>query len=114
MTPMTKMLPCLTVRLQGVTQNIAPQPKEAGPHLTIHLNGIVCSIIPLPSRQVQDEPSDALVNVANSDSQGPPLDDVDDSDEDGELLKQVDQYLRNDIERETEDTPDWLLDSGFW
>ena len=109
---MTKMLPRLTVRLQGVTQNIAPQPKEAGPRLTIRLNGIVRSIIPLPSRQVQDEPSDALVNAANSDSQGPSLDDVDDSDEDGELLKQVDQYLHNDIEHETEDAPDWLLDSG--
>ena len=108
---MTKMLPRLTVRLQGITQNIAPEPKESGPQLTIRLNGIVRSVIPLPSKPFHNEPSDALMNAANSDCPGPALDDLDDEDEDGEILKQVDQYLRNDNETETEDAPDWLLDA---
>lgn len=108
---MTKMLPRLTVRLQGITQNIAPEPKESGPQLTIWLNGIVRSVIPLPSKPFHNEPSDALMNAANSDCPGPALDDLDDEDEDGEILKQVDQYLRNDNETETEDAPDWLLDA---
>ena len=56
------MLPRLTVRLQGITQNIAPEPKESGPQLTIRLNGIVRSVIPLPSKPFHNEPSDALMS----------------------------------------------------
>ncbi|KAF8629709.1 hypothetical protein AX14_011100 [Amanita brunnescens Koide BX004] len=110
---MTKMLPCLTVRLQGVSQNIAPEPKENGPQLTIRLNGVVRLVISLPSKPFHAEPSDALMNAASSDLEGPALsDDFVDEDEDGEILKQVDQYLHNDNESETEDAPDWLLDAG--
>jgi len=83
---MTKMLPRLTVRLQGIPQNIAPEPKDSGPQLTIRLNGIIRSVIPLPSKPFHAEPSDALMNAANSDCPGPALDDEDDEDEDGEIL----------------------------
>ena len=109
---MTRMLPRLTVRLQGIPQNIAPEPKESGPRLTIRFNGIIRSVIPLPSMPFHAEPSDALMNAANSDCPGPSLDDEEEEEEDGEILKQVDQYLRNDNEKDTEDAPDWLLDAG--
>jgi len=83
---MTKMLPCLTVRLQGIPQNIAPEPKESGLRLSTRFNGIIRSVIPLPSMPFHAEPSDALMNAANSDCPGPSLDDEDDEDEDGEIL----------------------------
>ena len=70
---MTKMLPRLTVRLQGVSQNIAPEPKENGPRLTIRLNGVVRSVISLPSKPFHAEPSDALMNAASSDLGGQPF-----------------------------------------
>ena len=105
-------IPHLTVRLQGISQNIAPEPKESRPWLTIRLNGIVHSVIPLPSMPFPAEPSDGLMNTANSDCPGPALDNEDDEDEDGEILKQVDQYLHNNNENETKDAPDWLLDAG--
>jgi hypothetical protein len=99
---MTKMLPRLTVRLQGIPQNIAPEPKESGLRLSIRFNGIIRSVIPLPSMPFHAEPSDSLMNAANSDCPGPSLDDEDDEDEDGEILKQVDQYLRNDNEKKAQ------------
>ena len=85
------MLPRLTVRLQGISQTVAPEPKDTGPHLTIHFNGVVQSVVPLPSKHFLCEPSEAFTNAASSDCPGPALDDLDDDDEDGELLKQVDQ-----------------------
>ena len=109
---MTKMLPRLTVRLQGISQTVAPEPKDTGPHLTIHFNGVVRSVVPLPSKHFLCEPSEAFTNAASSDCPGPALDDLDDDDDDGELLKQVDQYLHNDNESESEDAPAWLLDAG--
>ena len=101
------MIPRLTLRLGGVLQNTAPEPRASTqPRLVIRLNGIVKSIVSIPSSQPLEN-----LNKSSGDSDwGTHNEDEDE----GDLLEEVDRYFDKmggeDSEYDQDDGPDWMFE----
>ena len=105
-----KRIPQLTIRLNGQSQGVAPEPTQQPPRLTIRINGRVHTVTPL-SRTVKE-----IIEFPQSDDDDMPEADMNDGDGDdqehGILLEEVDRYISNSQETDMLDAPDWMVEEG--
>jgi len=95
-----KVIPRLSIFLQGVLQNHVPEaPKRTGGRLALRLNGRVQAVLPLPANYPNETTS-------------PTGDDEEEEGGDNDLVDQVNRLIAGENDRDSEDGPDWMFEDG--
>ncbi|PPQ85537.1 hypothetical protein CVT24_009510 [Panaeolus cyanescens] len=119
---LTKAVPRITITQNGVLRTGAPEAPQPEPDpttkqnqptqkLTLRLGGQVVKVWDFRRPLMDEEQRLESQEIDPNDINDPPDHDTNPDNDEGELLKKVDQYINED-EEDIEDPPDWMCEAG--